>query len=76
MQINPLQLFVIPMGIALAALFIAAWLYDIRAASRQKKTKGSMYRCLDCRRIYVRTQHTPLAPCPKCGKQNAAVRQR
>lgn len=73
MTIDPLHLFVIPMGTALAFLFIAALLYDIRTFRRRKKKEESIYRCNDCRSIYTGTKHTPLARCPKCGKQNAAA---
>ncbi len=76
MPIEPLHLLVFPLATALAALFAAAWLYDIRATRRRTKKKETIYRCRDCRRIYIGTHHTPLARCPKCGKQNAAVRQR
>jgi rRNA maturation endonuclease Nob1 len=76
MPIDPLHLSVIPLALSLAALFLGAWLYDIRASRRRKKKEETVYRCMDCRRIYIGTHHTPLARCPKCGKQNAAVRQR
>ncbi len=76
MLIDPLHLIILPMALALAALFFAAWLYDIRSVRRRKKKKETVYRCMDCHCIYTDTHHTPLARCPKCGKQNAAVRQR
>ncbi|HKL22501.1 MAG TPA: hypothetical protein VJ904_11895 [Tichowtungia sp.] len=74
--IDPLQLIVIPLALVLAGLFFAAWLYDLKTFRRRKKKDETIYRCTDCKRIYTLIQRTPLARCPRCGKQNPAVRQR
>ena len=76
MPADPLQMMVLPLFFALAGLFFAATLYDQRNFRRRKHEKETIYRCADCRRIYTDTHRTPLAGCPRCGRQNPAVRQR
>lgn len=76
MTANPLSFFVIPLALALTGLFAAAWIYDLKTFRRRKRKDETIYRCTDCQRIYTHIQRTPLARCPRCGKQNAAVRQR
>lgn len=76
MMIDPLQLFVIPLILALTGLFLAAWIYDLKTFRRRKKKDETLYRCTDCQSIYTSIHHTPIARCPGCGKQNPAVRQR
>lgn len=76
MVVDPLYLLIIPLTLALTGLFVTAWLYDLKTFRRRKRKDETIYRCTDCQRIYTLIQRTPLARCPKCGKQNAAVRQR
>ena len=76
MIVDPLQLIVLPLALALTGLFAAAWMYDLKTFRRRKRKEETIYRCTDCNRIYTSIHHTPLARCPRCGKQNPAVRQR
>jgi hypothetical protein len=74
--LDPLHLLVIPLVLALAALFIAAAIYDITVFRRRRSNRNkSIYRCDACRHIYTVAHRTPLARCPKCGKQNEPVRE-
>jgi rRNA maturation endonuclease Nob1 len=76
MPVDPLSLFTIPLTLALAALFIAVAAYDfITFRRRRKNGKQAVYRCDACRHIYTAPHRTPLARCPKCGKQNEPVRE-
>lgn len=76
MPIDPLNLFTLPLALALAALFAAAAFYDIITFRRRKKTGvQAVYRCNTCRHIYTVLRRTPLARCPKCGKQNEPIRE-
>ncbi|MDD3275898.1 MAG: hypothetical protein PHP93_02490 [Kiritimatiellales bacterium] len=75
MPINLLNLFVLPMTLLLAALFAAAVFYDITVFYRRRKNRNrAVYRCKECRHIYTEFRRTPLARCPRCGKQNEPVR--
>jgi hypothetical protein len=75
MPVDPLNLIVIPLTLALAALFAIAAAYDFIIFRRRKKNGSkTIYRCDTCRHIYTAPGRTPLARCPKCGKQNEPVR--
>lgn len=75
MPIDPLSLFTIPLTLALAALFAGAMAYDFLVFRRRRKNGNqAVYRCDACRHIYTVPRRTPLARCPKCGKQNEPVR--
>lgn len=76
MPVDPLNLMVIPLALALTAILAAAAAYDF-ITFRRRKNNGSktIYRCDACRHIYTVPCRTPLARCPKCGKQNAPVRE-
>ncbi len=75
MPVDPLSLFVLPLMIALAALFAAAAAYDFIIFRRRKNRNKAVYRCDACRHIYTVLHRTPLARCPQCGKQNEPVRE-
>ena len=75
MPVDPLNLFVIPLTLALVALFAAAAAYDLILFRRRRKNdRQAVYRCKACRHIYTAPRRTPLARCPKCGKQNEPVK--
>ena len=76
MLVDPLHLFVIPLVLALSGLLLAAGAYDLLTFRRRKTKHETVYRCASCRDIYISTQRTPLARCPKCGRQNEPIRQR
>lgn len=76
MPVDPLQLIQVPLVIALAGLFLAALAYDLKTFRRRKSKDETIYRCADCRLIYIDIHRTPLARCPTCGKQNEPIRQR
>ena len=76
MPIDPLSLFALPLALALIALFAAAAVYDfITFRRRRKNGTPVVYRCDACRHIYTVPHRTPLARCPKCGKQNEPARK-
>ncbi|NOU36612.1 MAG: hypothetical protein HOO88_07565 [Kiritimatiellaceae bacterium] len=76
MPVEPLNLFVIQLALALTALFAAAAVYDFVTFRRRRKNSGeAIYRCDTCRHIYIAPSRTPLARCPKCGKQNEPVKE-
>ena len=76
MPVDPLNLFTIPLTLALSALFAIAAFYDFTVFRRRRKTGNqAVYRCETCRNIYTSLLRTPLAPCSKCGRQNAPVRK-
>lgn len=76
MIIDPLNLLAIPLILALGALFAAAAFYDLTVYRRRRRNGNkSIYRCDACRHIYTVAHRTPLARCPKCGKQNEPVRE-
>jgi|JFJP01.1.fsa_nt_gi rubrerythrin len=76
MPVDPLNLFVLPLTLALATLFAAAAIYDFTIFRRWRKNGNqAVYRCDACRHIYTVPRRTPLASCPKCGKQNEPVRE-
>ncbi len=75
MPVDPLNLIVIPMAIALCLLFVLAAVYDVISFRRRKSKDESIYRCRSCRHIYTELYRTPLARCPKCGEQNEPIRQ-
>lgn len=75
MPVDPLSLLVLPLPLALAAIFAAAVAYDFIMFRRRRKTGSkTVYRCDTCRHIYTAPGRTPLSRCPKCGKQNEPVR--
>ena len=73
MLVDPLHLFVIPLALMLTGLFAAAWVYDVKTFRRRKSKDETVYRCVDCNRIFTDIHRTPLSRCPKCGKQNEPV---
>lgn len=76
MLADPLSLLTIPLILALAALFAAAAVYDaIIFRRRRNNGNKSIYRCDACQHIYTVAHRTPLARCPKCGKQNEPARK-
>lgn len=76
MPIDPIDLFPLPLILALSALFLLALAYDLRAHRHRKHSQETIYRCDRCQRVYTATRQTPTASCPGCGKQNPAVRPR
>ena len=75
MPVDPLSFCVLPLALALAAIFVAATAYDFVTFRRRRKTGNqAIYRCDACRHIYTAPGRTPLARCPKCGKQNEPVK--
>jgi rubrerythrin len=75
MPADPLNLLVIQLALALAALFAAAAFYDFVSFRRRgKNSTKAVYRCDACRHIYTAPGRVPLARCPKCGKQNEPVK--
>jgi rRNA maturation endonuclease Nob1 len=66
----------IPLALTLSALFAAALVYDLIIFRRRRRSGNPVvYRCDSCRHIYSVPHRTPLARCPKCGKQNEPVRE-
>lgn len=75
MPVEPLSFFVIPLTLSLTAIFAAAAVYDfIIYRRRRRNSSKAVYRCDACRHIYTVLHRTPLAQCPKCGKQNEPVK--
>ena len=75
MPVDPLSFLVLPLALALAGIFFAAAAYDFVTFRRRLKTGDkAIYRCDVCRHIYTAPSRTPLARCPKCGKQNEPVK--
>jgi hypothetical protein len=75
MPVDPLSLFVLPLVLALTALFAATAAYDFIIFRRRKNiAKAVVYRCDACRHIYTVPCRIPLARCPKCGKQNEPIK--
>lgn len=74
MTLAPVHLLVFPLVLSLAALFIAAALYDVVVFRNRKKRNKAVYRCTACRHIYEEKHRIPLARCPKCGQANGPVR--
>jgi rubrerythrin len=75
MPVDPLSLFVLPLTLALTALFAATAAYDFILFRRRKNiNKAVVYRCDACRHIYTVPCRIPLARCPKCGKQNEPIK--
>lgn len=76
MPVDPLQFIQIPLILTLTGLLLATMAYDLKTSRRKKSKDETVYRCSGCRGIYTDVHRTPLARCPKCGKQNEPVRQR
>lgn len=75
MPVDPLSLFVLPLVLALTALFATTAAYDFIIFRRRKNiNKAVVYRCDACRHIYTVPCRIPLARCPKCGKQNEPIK--
>ncbi|MDK2857050.1 MAG: hypothetical protein PWQ29_639 [Verrucomicrobiota bacterium] len=76
MQVHPLHLLALPLVFALSGLFAAAVAYDVIIFRRRHRNRNNViYRCSSCHHIYAEVHRTPLARCPKCGKQNEPVRE-
>lgn len=75
MPVDPLNLIVAPLVIALGLLFALAAAYDFVVFRRRRSKDESVYRCANCRHIYTELHRTPLARCPKCSTQNEPVRE-
>lgn len=76
MPVDVLSLFTMPLALALVAIFAAAAFYDFVVFRRRRRSGHPVvYRCDSCRHIYTVPHRTPLARCPKCGKQNEPVRE-
>jgi len=74
MSVDPLSLIVVPLVLALGLLFVLAAAYDLLVFLRRKSKDKFIYRCSGCRHIYTELHRTPLARCPRCGKNNEPVR--
>jgi len=75
MPVEPFSFLVLPLTFSLTAIFAAAAVYDfIIYRRRRKNSSKAVYRCDTCRHIYTSPGRTPLARCPKCGKQNEPVK--
>jgi len=74
MPVDPLNLVVVPLALALGVLIALAAAYDLVSFRRGKSKDESVYRCGSCRHIYTEFHRTPLARCPKCGQQNEPTR--
>jgi rRNA maturation endonuclease Nob1 len=76
MPVDPFHLLALPLVLSLAAIFAAAAVYDVVIFRRRKLNRNkAVYRCDSCRHIYAVAHRTPLARCPRCGKQNEPVKE-
>ena len=76
MSSDLLEPFVMPVVLALVALF-AAWIYyGARRLWPQKPlAEGRIYRCAACGHVYVEGRDVPMSRCPRCDRINEAVRR-
>lgn len=58
------------------AIFLGLWLYhDRRDHQRfERERRRTTFHCIKCDRLYTSAEGTDLAPCPRCGHENARLR--
>lgn len=70
------NLVLIPLVFNLAIL-LACWVYYsfVHPSGRVAHTRSRIYRCGVCEHVYVEARDVPLARCPRCGRNNEAIRR-
>lgn len=68
--------FLLPVSVALGIIFVL-WLYyaNRRTGLEKQAGEGKIYRCENCRHVYVERRLYPLMVCPRCQHPNSAIRR-
>lgn len=68
--------FLLPVAATLG-IILALWLYytNRRSGLEKRPGEGKIYRCENCRLVYVERRLYPLMVCPRCQHPNSAIRR-
>lgn len=75
MSFTPEQLILFPLLVQLVCLALFGWLYRKRSFRNVRIPKSNIYRCTNCKKVYIDPRVVPLSKCPKCLTLNEAIRR-
>jgi hypothetical protein len=67
--------FLVPLAMQLVLLLGAGWFYRNKGLQHQTKPKANIYRCVNCKKVYIDPRIVPLAKCPACNTLNEVVKR-
>lgn len=68
-------LFLGPLVFQLLVLFVLGWIYRKRGLHYRRTPKANIYRCTQCKKVYIDPRVVPLSKCPKCNTLNEVVKR-
>lgn len=76
MTITLTTFFLLPLVVMLGMIF-TLWIYYGRRRTDQDRAagEGKIYRCENCRMVYVERRMYPVLECPRCHHPNQAIRR-
>lgn len=75
MTVSLQDVFLLPLALQFLALAILAWAYRKRSYRDQRIPKSNIYRCTECKKVYIDPRIVPLSKCPNCSTLNEAIRR-
>ncbi|MGA0333942.1 MAG: hypothetical protein ACO3NW_08300 [Kiritimatiellia bacterium] len=69
------DVFLIPLLIQFLGLLYLGWRYRKRGYHDLRTPKAHIFRCSNCRHIYIDNRRVPLSKCTKCNTLNEMIRR-
>lgn len=69
------ELFLLPLFFQLLALIYLGWRYRKRGYHDLRSPRAHIFRCGNCRHIYIDNRRVPLSKCTKCNTLNEMIRR-
>ncbi len=68
-------LFLLPLAVQFTALALIALIYRNRGYRHHRQPKANIFRCSQCRHLYLDNRRVPLSACPVCHTLNEVIRR-
>ena len=75
MRVPMEELFLLPLAGQFLVLFLLGWMYRRRGYHDLRSPKAHIFRCTNCRHIYIDNRRVPLSKCTKCNTLNEMIRR-
>ena len=71
------QVFLIPLTLSLVGMLWLWFYYAVRQKLREARDRHitRIYRCTQCRHVYIDHREVPMAVCPRCHTLNESIRR-
>lgn len=75
MTVSAQTFFLAPLAVHLLVLALVALRYRKRGTHNLSPPKARIFRCSNCRHIYIDNRRVPLSKCTKCNTLNEMIRR-